>query len=110
MGYICMGKPMLSDLVFEPYVDSRPAFGSGPSMRGPEEYPAMSKPVYAMMDGTVVKATDSHRDRRARSNWVGLLYMFVEGMVRELVGPGFILGNYVIIRSKDGLYSLVAHL
>lgn len=109
-GVYMYGQTYAIDLVSEPNVGSRPAFGSGSAMRGPGEYPAMGEPVYAMIDGTVVRATGWHRDHTARSNWVGLLYMFVEGMVRELGGPAFILGNHVIIRGEGGLYSLVAHL
>ncbi|WP_344334457.1 M23 family metallopeptidase [Brevibacterium salitolerans] len=88
----------------------RPVFGSGPAMRRPQEYPAFGQPVRSMIGGTVVRASGWRRDHRARSNGFGLVYLMVEGMVRELGGPGFILGNHVIIRGDDGEFAVLAHL
>ncbi len=36
--------------------------------------------------------------------------MMIEGMIREIGGPGFVIGNHVTIRSGDGAYATVAHL
>src|SRR5699024_8436816 len=37
-------------------------------------------------------------------------YLLVEGMIRELGGPAFLLGNQVTIRTDDGVLATVAHL
>jgi murein DD-endopeptidase MepM/ murein hydrolase activator NlpD len=31
-------------------------------------------------------------------------------MIREVGGPGFVIGNHVVIRGDDGVYAAVAHL
>lgn len=108
-GVRAYGQAFAIDLVYEPAHGTRPQFG-GPSMRDSTEYPAFGQAVFAMFDGTVVKASDSKRDHRARSNWFDYFYLLVEGMLREIGGPGFIVGNHVTIRSDDGVYGLVAHL
>lgn len=109
-GVRAYGQAYAIDLVYEPADRGRPSFGSGPALRDPKEYPAFGQPVRAMVDGIVVKTSDSLRDHRARSNWLSLLYMMMEGAVRELGGPQFIIGNHVTIRTDDGTYALVAHL
>lgn len=63
-----------------------------------------------MIDGVVVRATDWRRDHRARSSGLAIAYMLIEGAVRELGGPGFILGNHVTIRGANGDFATVAHL
>lgn len=108
-GIRAYGQTYAIDLVSEPTDQSRPVFGTGVAMRAATHYPAFGEPVYAMVSGTVVRATDWRRDHRARSNVVGACYLMLEGAIRELGGPGFILGNHVIIRTNDGLYALVAH-
>lgn len=79
-------------------------------MRPVDEYPAFGMPVFAMLDGEVVRASGWRRDHRARSNTWGIFYMMVEGMIREIGGPGFVVGNHVTIRSDEGIYATVAHL
>lgn len=108
-GVRAYGQTYAIDLVYDPADGARPAFG-GPTMRASEEYPAFGEPVFAMLDGTVVRASDWRRDHRARSNLLGFAYFAVEGMLRQLGGPGFIVGNHVTIRSDDGIYAAVAHL
>lgn len=108
-GIRMYGQTYAIDLVDDPLDGSRPEFG-GAVMRGNEAYPAFGQPVYAMVDGVVVAASDWRRDHRARSNLLGVLYMFVEGAIRELGGPGFIIGNRVTIRTDDGVFATVAHL
>ncbi|WP_430592489.1 M23 family metallopeptidase [Humidisolicoccus flavus] len=109
-GLRAYGQAYAIDLVFEPSDEARPAYGTGPAMRASDEYPAFGQPVLAMIDGVVVAASGWRRDHRARSNHFGLAYMMAEGAVRELGGPGFILGNHVTIRSDDGVFATVAHL
>lgn len=109
-GIRAYGQTYAIDLVADPQDQPRPAFGAGRAMRDATHYPAFGQPVYAMVAGIVVRATDWRRDHRARSNMWGLGYLLVEGPLRELGGPGFILGNHVIIRTREGLYALVAHL
>ncbi|MGO1949718.1 MAG: M23 family metallopeptidase [Mycobacteriaceae bacterium] len=104
------GQTYAIDVVAEPEDGSpRPAYG-GTVFRDPRTYPAFGEPVLAMVDGTVVSATHRHRDHRARSNPAGLIYLMFEGMIRELGGPGFIVGNHVTIRTGDGVFATVAHL
>jgi len=79
-------------------------------MPDPTAYPAFGEPVLAMIDGAVVRASGWRRDHRARANTAGVVYMMIEGMLRELGGPGFIVGNHVTIRGDDGVYATVVHL
>lgn len=109
-GIRMYGQAYAIDLVHEPIDAERPPFGTGPAMREASDYPAFGQPIFAMIDGTVVRATDRQRDHRARSNGLSLVYMMLEGVVREIGGPGFILGNHVTIRGAGGVYATVAHL
>lgn len=109
-GIRAYGQAFAIDLVFEPADRDRPVFGAGSAMRPADDYPAFGQPVLAMIDGVVVHASDGQRDHRARSTWPGVIYLMIEGSIRELGGPGFIVGNHVTIRGADGVYALVAHL
>ncbi|MCI9889431.1 M23 family metallopeptidase [Micrococcales bacterium 31B] len=109
-GVRAYGQAYAIDLVAEPPGRPRPSFGSGASMRPPSDYPAFGEPVMAMIDGTVVRASGWRRDHRSRSSLLAVVYMMVEGALRELGGPGFIVGNHVVIRGADGTHAVVAHL
>lgn len=109
-GIRMYGQTYAIDLVADPHDRPRPVFGEGPAMRHPRDYPALGEPVFAMIDGIVVRASGWRRDHRSRSSLLALLYLMVEGAVRELGGPGFILGNHVIIRAADGTHAAIAHL
>lgn len=104
------GQSHAIDLVHEPVDGARPSFGAGHAMPASDGYPAFGEPVYAMVDGVVVRASGWRRDHRARSSVPAMLYMMMEGVIRELGGPGFVLGNHVVIRSADGVHAAVAHL
>lgn len=108
-GIHVYGQTYAIDFVFDPESPARPEFG-GDAMRPVTDYPGFGAPVYAMADGTVVKTSMGQRDHRARSSIAGFLYMFLEGMIRELGGPKRIVGNHVIVDHGDGNFSLLAHL
>lgn len=81
-----------------------------PLMRRPEDFPGFGQPVLAPADGRVVRTSNSWRDHWSRNFWPALLYAFVEGSARELLGPGALLGNHVILDLGDGTYAALAHL
>lgn len=110
-GVRAYGQSYAIDLVYEPSGVDRPQFGDGPGMRAPQDFAAFGQPVLAMISGTVVAASATQRDHRSRSNWPAVIYMMIEGAVREIGGPRFVVGNHVTIRSDDGsTFALVAHL
>lgn len=108
-GVRAYGQAYAIDLVYDDVHAPRPEFGRA-MMSDPNEYPAFGQPVYSMVGGTVVRASGWRRDHRARSNVWGVVYMMIEGALRELGGPGFVVGNHVVIRSDEGIYAVVAHL
>lgn len=108
-GVRAYGQAYAIDLVHDDAHAPRPAFGRA-MMSDPIEYPAFGQPVYSMIDGTVVRASGWRRDHRARSNTWGVVYMMIEGVLRELGGPGFVIGNHVVIRGDEGVHAVVAHL
>lgn len=79
-------------------------------LRPPDDYSGFGEPVFSPVDGTVVKVSDGARDHRSRDSWPGLGYFFAEGSVRELAGPGRLLGNHVTIEKEPGVYAVLAHL
>jgi murein DD-endopeptidase MepM/ murein hydrolase activator NlpD len=58
----------------------------------------------------VVRAHDAEGDHWSRTSPPAMLYLVAEGMVRELLGPGRILGNHVVLDLGDGVYAALAHL
>lgn len=109
-GTLGYGQSHAIDLVGDPVDESRPTFGDGAHFRAPEEYPAFGNPVLAPDDGVVVATSDWRRDHRSRSSWPALAYMLGEGLVREVGGAGFVIGNHVVVRREDGRFVLLAHL
>lgn len=81
-----------------------------PLTRRPSSFPAFGQPIYAPVDGTVVRARDWWRDHRSRNSVPALLYFYLEGTVRELAGPSALLGNHLVIDSGDGTFAALAHL
>ncbi|MEL0627059.1 M23 family metallopeptidase [Salinibacterium amurskyense] len=108
-GVRAYGQTYAVDLIFDPKERERPAFDTGMALRYPNEYPAFGEPVRAMIDGVVVRSSDSQRDHRARSSVLGFMYMMIEGTIREIGGPRLVVGNHITIRSNDGVHALVAH-
>ena len=86
-----------------------PAVGWGVGAR-PQEFAAFGAPVLAAAAGTVVATGARQRDHRARNTWAGLLYLTFEGLVREVGGVRFILGNHVVVDHGDGVWAVYAHL
>jgi murein DD-endopeptidase MepM/ murein hydrolase activator NlpD len=109
-GLHAYGQTYAIDLVHEPVDGARPEFGRGPAFRRPEEFPAFGQPVLAPADGVVVRVHGRERAHRSRSSWGSLLYLVVEGSLREFTGPGRVLGNHVALDLGDGVCAVVAHL
>jgi murein DD-endopeptidase MepM/ murein hydrolase activator NlpD len=97
------------DLVYEPSGGHRPGISWLPLARRPSDFPGFGEPIFAPVEGTVVHSVDLARDHWSRTSPLGLMYLLVEG-VRELFGPIGVLGNHVVIRRRDGVCALVAHL
>ncbi|MGW2654321.1 M23 family metallopeptidase [Streptomyces sp. NPDC001478] len=74
------------------------------------DFPAFGAPLLAVADGTVVRASHVRRDHLSRNSLLGLLYlMVVEASLRDVVGPGAVVGNHVVLDLGDGTYALYAH-
>jgi Peptidase family M23 len=108
-GLHAYGQTYAIDLVHEPADDSRPAFGWWPPVRRPTDFPGFGQPLLAPADGVVVRTHGWERDHWSRSSWLSLPFLLVEGMVRELLGPGRLLGNHVVLDLGDGVYAVLAH-
>ncbi len=110
-GVHSSGQTYSIDLVHWPDTSTRwTPVHRWPLMRRPEDFPGFGQPVFAPADGRVVRTRDSWRDRWSRNSWPALLYAFVEGSARELLGPGALLGNHVIVDLGDGTFAALAHL
>lgn len=103
------GQGHAVDLVHEPPSQPRSAVGWWPLARRPEAFPGFGQPVCSPANGTIVRATGWHRDHWSRTSWPALVYLLVES-VRELLGPGQILGNHVVVDCGGGQYAVLAHL
>lgn len=104
------GQTFAVDLIFEPEDGSRPTFGAGPGFRPPTDFPGFGQPLYAPAAGTVVTVRHGARDHLSRSSWTAFGYLMLEGVVRELGGSRFAIGNHVVIRLDDATFALLAHL
>ena len=76
----------------------------------PQEFPSFAKPVCAIADATVVRVHDRRPDHKSRSTKVALIYFALESFIRSLGPPSFLLGNYLILRLRDGSHVLYSHL
>jgi murein DD-endopeptidase MepM/ murein hydrolase activator NlpD len=104
------GQTYAVDLAYELAPGARPAFGSGPGFRPPEDFPAFGQPVFAPAAGRVVAVRRDARDHRTRSTWPAVAWMLLEGALVELTGPRGLLGNHVVLDLGGGAYALLAHL
>jgi hypothetical protein len=109
-GVHVYGQSYAVDLVHEPPHGERPRLGMWPLARRPTDFPAFGQPVHAPVQGSIVRVHDRERDHWSRNSWLGVVYMLVEGVLREVTGPSRILGNHVVIRTDDGTYAVLAHL
>lgn len=109
-GTHAYGQSYAIDLVHEPSDRPRPTVGWWPLTRRAADFPAFGQPVLAPADGVVVSVHTRERDHWSRNSWPALLYLLVESALRELLGPGRILGNHVVIDVGNGRYALLAHL
>jgi hypothetical protein len=85
------------DLIHTPNGSYRPKFGWRPLSRPADSFVSFGQPVVAPASGTVVGTYDKARDHRSRTSWLGLVYLLLEGSLRELTGPNRLLGNHVVI-------------
>lgn len=109
-GLHAYGQTYAIDVLAVPEGDWAPKVGWTPATRPADEYPAFGEPVLSPVDGVVVRVRDTARDHRSRSSWPGIVGFYLEAMVRELGGPGPLLGNHVVIEVRPGVHALVAHL
>ncbi|HEU5161085.1 MAG TPA: M23 family metallopeptidase [Streptosporangiaceae bacterium] len=86
------------------------ALRAWPPARRARRFAGFGAPVYAVAGGVVVKAAGRQRDHWSRNSWPGLLFLFIEGSIREVLGPRFLFGNHVIVDMGDGVYAAYAHL
>jgi hypothetical protein len=104
------GQTYAIDLVHDSAGGRRPGLAWWPPARRPGDFPGFGQPVLAPADATVVRAHDAERDHWSRTSPPALLYLAVEGAVRELLGPGRILGNHLVLDLGGGVYAALAHL
>jgi Peptidase family M23 len=104
------GQTYAIDLVHVPQDRQRPGFAWWPPARRPRDFPAFGQPILAPADGVVVRSHDRERDHWSRTSVPAVLYLLLEGTVRELTGPGRILGNHVVLDIGGGVYAVLAHL
>jgi hypothetical protein len=109
--YHAYGQTYAIDLVYHPDQD-RPWTGMArrPLASRPEAFPGFGQPVLAPADGVVLRVRDYQRDHWSRNSWPAMIYLVAEGMVREALGPGRILGNHIVLDLGDGVYAAFAHL
>ncbi|WP_405404406.1 M23 family metallopeptidase [Streptomyces sp. NBC_01104] len=91
---------------------SRPEFRRlWPVARRNHHFPAFGAPLLAVADGTVVHASHGRRDHLSRNSMPALVYlMVIEASIRDVLGPGSIVGNHIVLDLGDGTYALYAHL
>lgn len=94
------------------FIDSeeRPTSPWWPLMSRNEAFPAFGQPLLAPADADVVHVEDGARDHLSRGTYAGLLYLCLEGLVRQALGARRILGNHVVLDLGGGVYALYAHL
>jgi len=110
-GVDAYGQTYAIDLVPHPDEDNAWRGVNGwPPARPAATFPGFGQPVFAPADGVVVRASGRQRDHWSRNSWAALPYLFLEGAIRELGGPRFILGNHLILDLGDGVYAALAHL
>ena len=106
-----LGQAFAIDIVRTSARETPPKIGWGLRQAPAEEFSSFGEVVCAAESGTVVGVHGRRRDHRARSTWLGIIFMLtIEALCREIGGPRFILGNHVVIEHADGSYAAYAHL
>ncbi|MFI5893896.1 M23 family metallopeptidase [Actinoplanes sp. NPDC051513] len=104
------GQTYAIDLVFDPPGVERPASSWRRPAHRATEFPGLGQPLFAAASGRVVRVSQWQRDHWSRASVPGLLYLLVEGMIRELSGAGRVIGNHIVVDQGDGRYALYGHL
>lgn len=74
-------------------------------------FPGFGAPLLAVADGTVVHAAHGKRDHLSRNSLPALIYlMVIEASVRDVFGPGGVVGNHLVLDLGNGTYAMYAHL
>jgi len=109
-GLHAYGQTYAIDLVYQPAGTPAPGFSWWPLARRPSDFPGFGQPVLAAAPGRVVRVRRGARDHWSRTSVPGVIYLLVEGMIREVLGVGRVVGNHVVVDLGDGRYALYAHL
>jgi Peptidase family M23 len=110
-GVHSAGQTYAIDLVYWPDTSKTwKSVHSWPLFQRPEAFPGFGQPIFAPADGRVVRTRGVWRDHWSRNSWPALVYLFLEGSARELLGPSGLLGNHVVLDLGDGTYAALAHL
>lgn len=83
------------------------------ALRGsrPEEFRCFGAPIWSMAAGVVVAVSTRQRDQRARNTWQAMAwFVTAENVLRALAGWRAVVGNRVVIKHDDGVYSAYVHL
>lgn len=76
-----------------------------------ELYRCFGAPICAMASDTVVEVADVQPDQRARNTWPSMAWFFTaENILRTVLGWRAVVGNRVVIKHDDGVYSAYVHL
>lgn len=69
--------------------------------------PGFGQRILAPADGRVVRAWGWAGGGApwSRNSWPALVYLFLDGSLREHLGPGGLLGNHVVLDLGDGVYA-----
>ncbi|MEU2389115.1 M23 family metallopeptidase [Streptomyces sp. NPDC007369] len=109
-----LGQACAIDITAEPGPQDPPHPGFSllwPVVRPARAFPAFGAPVYAVADAVVVRAAGRRRDHLSRTSWPAVLWLLlIEASFRDLGGPGWVLGNHIVLDLGDGTYALYAHL
>jgi hypothetical protein len=110
-GVHSAGQTYAIDLVYWPdTTEPWKSLHKWPLLRRPQAFPGFGQPIFAPADGKVVRTRDCWRDHWSRNSWPALPYLLLEGSARELLGPGGLLGNHVVLELGDRTYAALAHL
>lgn len=124
-GMHAYGQTYAIDIVAEPEPEPEPEPGlegerasSRPEFRRlwpvalrNHRFPGFGAPLLAVADGTVVYAAHGRRDHLSRNSLPALVYLvLIEASVRDVLGPGSVVGNHLVLDLGDGTYAMYAHL